>query len=133
DLGPPDPQARQALDTAIRDGGLAPLFGDGLDGAPDAAQLAAAIADAQRAYGALDCKAAIAASKTAIGIAAARQAGGLPAPELARAWTYVLLCADRAGDVDAAMAAATHLRTLGVSVDHPGDVPLDLWAKYPEV
>jgi len=140
DLGPPDPQARQKLAAAAVDGGLDPLLSDGIADAlageshdPDAAQLRAALADAQRAYGALDCKATLAASKTAIGLAAARQASGLPVPELARALTYVLLCADRAGDVDAAMAAAAHLRTLGRSAAEPGDVPPELWAKYPEV
>jgi hypothetical protein len=92
-------------------------------------QLAAAMAEAQRAYGALDCAAAIAAAKIGVGIGAARQAAGLAVPELPRAWTYLLLCADRAQTLDEAMHAATALRRLGGSAE----VPNDLWAKYPEV
>ena len=30
---------------------------------------------------------------------AARQAGGMPRPSCAKAWTYILLCADRTGDI----------------------------------
>jgi hypothetical protein len=41
----------------------------------------------------------------------------------------VLLCADRAGDTDAALAAAARLRAVGGSPE----VPADLWQKYPEV
>src|SRR5690606_27336498 len=88
-------------------------------------------------FGNLDCATTLTASQTAIGIAAARQAAGLPVPELARAWTYVLLCADRTGDPDRAMQAATRLRALGAavgsSVGAAGAVPPDVWARYPEV
>lgn len=138
DLGPADAAVRQQLAAAVVAGGLAPVSGDGIDAAlagettdPDAVQLAAVLAEAQRAFGALDCPAAITASTTAIGISAARQAAGLAVPELPRAWTYVLLCADRAGDTDRAMHAATRLRALGPA--SAGDVPRDVWAKYPEV
>ena len=75
-----------------------PTFEDALAGEAtdqDAVRIAAAMAEAQRAYGALDCTVATAAAKAGIGIGAARQAAGLAVPELARAWTYVLLCADR--------------------------------------
>jgi len=83
---------RQRLAAAIVAGGLDPVLGDGLDDAlagtseaPDGVALAAAMTEAQRAFGALDCKVAIAASMNAIGIASARQAAGLPVPELTRA------------------------------------------------
>jgi len=137
DLGPDDTAVRQQLAAAIVAGGLDPVIGDGIEDAlgglsldPDALQLAVAIGDAQRAFGALDCKATIAASRSAIGIAAARQAAGLAVPELVRGWTYLLLCADRDGDIDAAMAATARLRALG---ERPAEVPGDLWVKYPEV
>jgi hypothetical protein len=136
DLGPSDPIVRQKLAAAIVEGGLDPVLGDGIEDAlggqsvdPDAMQLAAALVEAQRAFGALDCKAAVASAKAAVGIAAARQAAGIAVPELPRAWTYVLLCADRTGDPDAAMQAATRLRALGGSAD----VPRDVWMKYPAV
>lgn len=137
DLGPDDPSIRQKLAAAIVAGGLEPVIGDGVEDAlaglstdPDALQLAVALGDAQRAFGALDCKATFTSSKLAIGIAASRQAAGLWVPELARGWTYVLLCADREGDVDTAMIATARLRALG---ERPVEVSKDVWAKYPEV
>ena len=137
DLGPDDPAIRQRLAAAIVAGGLEPVRGDGIEDAlagrtsdPDALPLAVAVAEAQRAFGALDCKVASSASKTAVCIAAARQAAGIAVPELARGWTYLLLCADREGDVDAAMTATARLRALGA---RPPEVPSDVWAKYPEV
>jgi hypothetical protein len=143
DLGPsPDTAAsariRAKLAAGLVAAGLEPVIGDGVEDAlagvvadKDALELAAAIGEAQRAFGALECPAAIAAGKQAAGIAAARQAAGLPVPELARAWTYVLLCADRANDADAAMAAAARLHSLG---ERGGaDVPADVWKKYPEL
>ncbi|MDB4960292.1 MAG: hypothetical protein JWP01_291 [Myxococcales bacterium] len=137
DLGPSDAAVRQKLAAAIVAGGLEPVLGDGVEDAlggqstePDELQLAVAIGDAQRAFGALDCPATIVASQTAIGIAAARQAAGRAVPELTRAWTYRLLCADRMGDSDAAMTATARLRALG---PRPAEVPLDVWTRYPEV
>lgn len=138
DLGPATDggAARKQLAQALIAAGLDVAIGDGIEDAlagqatdKDAVQLASAIAEAQRAFGALDCAAATTASTTAIGIAAARQASGLAVPELPRAWTYVLLCADRTNDVDAAMHAARALRALGGSTE----VPADVWAKYPAV
>jgi hypothetical protein len=139
DLGPPGPgeaEVRRQLAAAVVAAGFEAVVGDGVEDAlagevadQDAVELAAAIAEAQRQFGALDCPAATAAARRAVGIAAARQAAGLPAPELARAWTYVLLCADRANDLDAALAAAARLRAVGGSAD----VPADVWRKYPEV
>ncbi len=137
DLGPADGGAlRQRLAGVVLAAGLTVVSGEGLEEAlageaadKDAVQLAAAITLAQRAFGELDCKAATAAATSAIGIGSARQAAQLAVPELARAWTYLLLCADRASDIDGAMRAATYLRTLGGS----SDVPSDVWAKYPAI
>lgn len=135
DLGP-SPDAGARLRAAVIAAGLDAVMGDGVEDAlagavadKDAIVLAAAIGEAQRAFGALECPAAIAAARQAAGIAAARQASGLPVPELARAWTYVLLCADRANDDAAAFAAAALLRAAGGSAD----VPADVWKKYPEI
>ena len=128
--------ATRQLEAAITAAGYAPVIGDGVEDAlagrdteRDAVELAAAIATAERAFGALACGEVAPAARRAIGIAAARQAAGRPVPELARAWTYLLLCADRDGQLDAALAAAGQLRALGGSPD----VPAAVWAKYPEV
>src|SRR5579872_1349971 len=76
--------ARQ-LQTAIVAAGFAPVIGDGVEDAlaghdteRDAAALAAAMAAAEHAFGALACQDATPAARQAIGIAAARQAAGLP-------------------------------------------------------
>ncbi|HEY4177656.1 MAG TPA: hypothetical protein VGM90_12510 [Kofleriaceae bacterium] len=137
DVGPTDSgQARARIAAALTGAGLKPLAGNGVDDAlagvdvtPDAQQLATAMAEAQRAFGALDCAATTTAAQQAIGIASARQAAGLAVPDLSRAWTYVLLCADRAGDTRTAMRASAQLRLAGGSTD----VPADIAAKYPEV
>lgn len=135
-LGPADESARRALGAAIVAAGLDPLIGDGVEDAlaganpdRDSLALAAAMADAQTKFGALACKEAMTSAQTAIEIGAARQASGLAVPELPRAWTYVLLCADRSGDTRAAQQAATHLRTLGGSPD----VDASVLARYPEI
>ena len=138
DLGPDpaDATARRAIAAALVAARLEPVLGDGVEDAlagqaqdPDALQLASALARAEHAFGALDCAETTSASAEAAGIAAARQAAGLPVPELARAWTYTLLCADRANDVDGAMTAAARLRAIGGGAD----VPAAVWAKYPDV
>ncbi len=136
DLGPDDPAIRDRLVNTIAGAGLARAVGDGVEdalvgqrGDLDQAPLALAIGAAQRAFGALDCSLVATESTRVIGIGASRQAAKLAVPELVRAWTYSLLCADRTGDVDAALRAASMLRKLGGS----RDVPADLWRKYPEV
>ncbi len=136
DIGPADEKVRQKLAAAIVAANLDPLIGDGVEDAlagvnpdRDNIALAAALVDAQSKFGALACGEAITAAQTAIAIGAARQASGLAVPELARAWTYVLLCADRGGDSRTAQVAATHLRTLGGSPD----VDASVLARYPEV
>lgn len=127
---------RHRLQTAIVAAGFLPVTGDGLDDAlagrdtdRDAFPLTAAIADAQRAFGELRCKDVTAPARQAIGLLAARQAAERPVPELARAWSLLLLCADRENQIDAALAAANQLRALGGSPD----VPAAVWAKYPEI
>lgn len=137
DLGPDaGGAARQTVIDAVSAAGLEVVAGGGVEDAlagkeadGDAAPLASAMAAAARGYGALACADATAAARQAIGIAAARQAAGRPVPELARAWAYVLLCADREGQVDAAHGAARRLRALGGS----DDVPAAVWARYPEI
>lgn len=136
DLGPGDASVRQQLATAVVAGGMQPVIGDGVEDAlagvnsdRDTIALAAAMAEAKEKFGALACPEASTAARRAIAIGAARQAAGLAVPELPRAWTYVLLCADRTGDTPAALAAASRIRTLG------GAPELDaaLLAKYPDV
>ncbi|HEX2688255.1 MAG TPA: PEGA domain-containing protein [Kofleriaceae bacterium] len=124
------------LQAAIVAAGLDPVIGDGVEDAlagrdvdRDTVQLAAAIAAAQRAFGNLTCSDVIPAAQQAIGLSAARQAAGYAVPELSRAWTYLLLCADRENQLDAALTAAGQLRALGGSPD----VPASVWARYPEV
>jgi hypothetical protein len=135
DLGPDD-GAAQPVRAQIVAAGFEAVIGGGIEDAlagknvdKDTVELAAAIAEAQRAFGALDCKTAITASDKAIALAAMRQASGLAVPELPRALTYVLLCKDKLGDVDGAMTAAARLRSVGGS----SDVPAPLWKKYPDV
>ncbi len=136
DLGPADPALRTSLATKLVAAGFEPLTGDGLeealagDGADaDGLLLAAAMAEAQRAFGALDCAATVTAANQAIGFGAARQAAGLTVPELPRATAYIVLCADRAGDVDAAMRAVSKFRAAGGGTD----VPADVLKKYPAI
>jgi hypothetical protein len=135
DLGPGD-DARKDVLAAIVAAGFEAVIGNGIEDAlagknvdRDAIELAAAVAEAQRAFGALDCAAAITASEKAIAFGAMRQAAGLAVPELPRALTYVLLCKDKAGDIDGAMTAALRLRAIGGS----NDVPPEVWKKYPAV
>ena len=137
DLGPPDGgAARRAIDQALIAAGLAPVLGDGVDDAlagiprfEDDETLAAAMADAKQAFGELRCADVVPAAQRALGLLATRQAAGLPVPELPRAWAYVLLCADRTGDVDLARRAADGLRAVGGSPD----VPDAVMTKYPAI
>lgn len=140
DLGPPDEAVRQKLAAAVVAGDLEPVIGDGVEDAlaginsdRDSIALAAAMAEAKERFGALACSEATTAAQTAIAIGAARQAAGLPIPEVPRAWAYVLLCADRSGDAAAALAAASHIRTLGRTLGGTPEVDAKLLAKYPDV
>jgi hypothetical protein len=136
DLGPGDASTRRALASAVVDGGLEPVYGDGVEdalagvqGDRDFLELEAAMADAQSKFGALACKDTITFAQTAIALGAARQAAGLAVPELPRAWAYVLLCADRTGDTSLAVLAASSLRALGGSPD----VDAKTLDRYPEI
>jgi hypothetical protein len=139
DLGGPA-AARKALAAALAGAGLELAAGDGLDEAlagrtidRDAGTTARALAAATTAFGALDCAATITAAEQVIAADAARQAAGLPVPELARAYAYELACADRGGEVDAAMRAATMLRALGAEHAAGAAIPPAMWAKYPDL
>lgn len=137
DLGPsPDPAIRASLSEAAVAAGLAPVTEDfaelalsGVAVERDALALEAADARAAAEFAKLDCAKAIEAATTVIGISAQRQAARRATPELARAWNYVLLCADRSGARDRAAAAAAALRALGGGAD----LPPDLAIKYPDV
>ena len=136
DLGPADHgHVRQRLATAVVAAGLDPVIGDGIEDAlagqstdSDGVLFAAAMEQAEKSFGALACADATTAATRAIAIGSARQAAGLPAPLLPRAWAYVLLCADRAGDIDAATIAAQRLATLGGA---PDLVDAAVLARYP--
>ncbi|HEX4420444.1 MAG TPA: hypothetical protein VH165_21160 [Kofleriaceae bacterium] len=137
--GRPRDDADNQLQAAITAAGFEPVTGDGVEDAlagrdvdRDTFELTAALATAQRAFGELRCNEAVPAANQAIGMAAARQAAGLPVPELSRAWIYVLLCADRDNQIDAALTAASRLHTLGTGV-RPDEVPASVWAKYPVI
>lgn len=138
DLGPPDAAAQAKLARALRDAGLEPLAGDGVEHAlagiasdRDTTLLAAAMTDAEHSFGKLDCAAATSAAHRALPVIAARQASGLAVPELPRAWAYLLLCADRNNDVDAAMRAAHGIRS--ATSGAPDDVSPAVLAKYPPI
>ncbi|HRC55938.1 MAG TPA: hypothetical protein PKU97_08435 [Kofleriaceae bacterium] len=111
----------------------------GVDGGQDLGVALAALAQARESFGALDCAAALTAAESAIAALAARGAAGIEVTgSLRAAWSYVLLCKDRAGEVDGAMRAAALLRELLAT---PSTSPLTgddaglaaLFAKYPEV
>jgi hypothetical protein len=85
------------------------------------------------AFGSLDCASTRERAKSAILDFAAAAASGAPArDELRKAYLYLFLCADRQGDVDEAMAAATMLRVI-IDEDRPGEIGSDTWDKYPQV
>lgn len=84
-------------------------------------------------FGSLDCASTRMRAKSAIlDLAAAAAGGALATAELRKAYLYLFLCADRVGDVDAAMAAATMLRVI-IAEDRPNEIGSDTWDKYPQV
>ena len=110
----------------------------GLDGGKDLGEALAALERARSSFGALDCPAAQQAAEAAISLLAARGAAGIDGTaQLSTAWSYLLLCRDRAGDIDGAMRAAQALRALppapGGVAAAPAGVDAAVWAKYPEV
>lgn len=107
----------------------------GLDGGKDLGEALAALELAKTSFGALDCPAAQQAAESAIATLAARGAAGIEvSAQLSTAWSYLLLCRDRAGDFDGAMRAAQALRALpSLAAAAPAGVDAAVWAKYPEV
>jgi hypothetical protein len=85
------------------------------------------------AFGSLDCASTLVRSASAILDLAAAAASGVDAStQLRKAYLYQFLCADRAGQVDDAMVAASMLRTI-IKEDRPKEIGLDTWEKYPQV
>ncbi len=108
----------------------------GVDGGKDLNEALAALEVARSSFGALDCPAAQQAAEAAIASLAARGAAGIEVgAQLSTAWSYVLLCRDRAGDFDGAMRAAQALRALpsAPATEPPAGVDAAVWAKYPHV
>ncbi|MBK9030863.1 MAG: hypothetical protein IPL61_05900 [Myxococcales bacterium] len=123
-----------ALAAALTAAGLAQPTGDvaaALSGRDDDdLALDAALAEASDGFGQLDCGRARPWAETAATLVAGRRAAGLDdADRGVRAWTYLLLCADRDGDRPAARHAADRVRALGGSAA----VTADVWARYPDI
>jgi hypothetical protein len=146
DLRPGDPAAQgasraqlQAAVAAIQ--GLAVVRTPELDAAlsgaavdQDATRVAASLGAARTAFGALDCTAAGAAADRAIDDLSARQAAGLDdGTALRTAYAYVVLCADRDGDIGTALRAVSRLRALGVSSGDEVGISAQTWARFPEI
>lgn len=146
DLRPGDPVDLAGSRASLQDE-LAKLHGitvkrsPDLDGAlsgaavdQDATRVTAALADARTAFGALDCAKASAAADRAIDDLSARQAAGLDDRQALRAaYAYLVLCADRAGDIDTAVRAASRLRALGVTSGDDVGISAATWSRLPEI
>jgi hypothetical protein len=90
-----------------------------------------ALAEAARAFGALDCTRAVHGGETAVlELAAAQASGAAVGGDLVQAYVYQLLCADQVGDSGAAQYAARQLRALGAPEPPPG-VTAAVWNKVP--
>ena len=146
DLRPGDPAALASSRASLQDElaaiqGLEVKRAADLDGALsgaavdlDATRVSTALADARTAFGALDCTKASAAADRAIDDLAARQAAGLDDGQaLKSAYAYVVLCADRAGELDTALRAAGRLRALGVTSGDDVGISAATWARLPEI
>ncbi|MEZ4400083.1 MAG: hypothetical protein R3B06_08695 [Kofleriaceae bacterium] len=89
-----------------------------------------ALAEAQDGFGQLDCGRARPAAETAVRLLAGRAAAGLDErARLTRAWSYLVLCADKDGDGPVARLAAAQLRGLGDAAA----MTADLQARYPDI
>ena len=129
----------QQLADAVVAAGLEPVLGDGVEDALAGVDASIATRRSSRrrspmrehAFGALDVQRRDRRPRRPRSRSGPRaRPPGLAVPELPRAWTYVLLCADRDGRRDAARCSRpTRLRALGGSPD----VDATLLARYPEV
>lgn len=100
----------------------------------DATRVAAALDDARAAYGALDCSKAAGAADRAIDDLAGRQAAGLDdGPALRTAYAYIVLCADRDGDIATEVRAASRLRALGVTSGDDVGISASTWNHIPDI
>jgi hypothetical protein len=100
----------------------------------DATRVERALEEARTAFGKLDCGTASAAADRAIEDLAARQAAGLDdGKALKTAYAYVVLCADRAGDLGSAIRAAGRLRALGVTSGEDVGISDATWQRLPEI
>jgi len=85
------------------------------------------------AFGKLDCLATRKLTDDAIlFLVAARAEGASTKSELHKAHLFQFLCADREGEIDQAMMAATSLRTL-TQGERPKEISERTWRKYPEL
>jgi PEGA domain len=90
-----------------------------------------ALAEAQAAFGALECaRARGEADRAVLALAGAQAAGADVAGELRRAHSIRLSCADQGGDRGAAQSAATALRRLKAG-DPPPGISDAVWSRYP--
>ncbi|MEZ4360396.1 MAG: hypothetical protein R3B48_09460 [Kofleriaceae bacterium] len=133
-----------AVRAQLRDAGLAVMSAPdldavtaGTDGGADLGVALAALAAEREAFGALDCAAVARAASDAVLALAARAAAGIDArASLVTAWSYLLLCQDRAGELDAAMRTAAALHALlgpGGAAAPPTNIDAAVWDRYPAV
>ena len=89
-----------------------------------------ALAEASDGYGQLDCGRARPWAERAALLTAGRTAAGKDERARAgRAWSYLLLCADRDGDRAVARHAADRVRGLGAGAA----IGADVWSRYPDI
>lgn len=133
-----DDEARAELTSALRGAELTPIAGElgvAFTGRElDEQAAAATLAEAQAAYGELDCGRARPSAEHAVLLLSARVAAGADEQaRLGKAWAYVALCAEHDGDRSSASFAVERLRALGFGPGRPGPLPADAWSRYPEI
>jgi hypothetical protein len=133
-----DARGDDATTTALVDGftaaGLEVVAGDRAAAArgrdDDDLAIDRALAEASDGYGQLDCGRARPWAERAALMTAGRTAAGLDERTRAgRAWSYLLLCADRDGDRAVARHAAERVRALGAGAA----IGADVWSRYPDI
>jgi PEGA domain len=129
-----DPAVVAALVDALTDVHLAPVSDDrgrvlaGRD--PLDLMADAALGQAKDGYGQLDCGWARPSAELAARLLASAGPGGrIDVERTTRAWTYVLLCADRDGDRPMARYAADRVRAGGGAAN----IPADLAGRFPDI